>query len=127
MGKLGQAAGLTSELAANATGAQRQGLEMLRLREMFQAEAAASDPAKRAQLHREAVEFIRSRAGDKGSWAVATPAAADYVPDPIAEFGASKAPFEICLLATVLSSNHPLLHAANYYLAPPRYHTYTYN
>src|SRR5229473_1694445 len=120
MGKLGQAQGLTSELAANATGAQRQGLEMLRLREMFQAEATASDPAKRAQLHREAVEFIRSREGDKGSWAVAIAAAADYVPDPIAEFGASNDPFENYLLANVLYFKHRPLEAAKYYWAAAR-------
>src|SRR5216684_4003593 len=120
MGKLGQAQGLTSELAANATGAQRQGLEMLRLREMFQAEATASDPAKRAQLHREAVEFIRSREGDKGSWAVAIAAAADYVPDPIAEFGASNDLFENYLLANVLYFKHRPLEAAKYYWAAAR-------
>src|SRR6266849_5528191 len=120
MGKLGQAQGLTSELAANATGAQRQGLEMLRLREMFQAEATAPDPAKRAQLHREAVEFIRSREGDKGSWAVAIAAAADYVPDPIAEFGASNDPFENYLLANVLYFKHRPLEAAKYYWAAAR-------
>jgi tetratricopeptide (TPR) repeat protein len=120
MGKLGQAQGMTSELAANATGAQRQGLEMLRLRELFQAEATASDPAKRAQLHREAVEFIRSREGDKGSWAVAVAAAADYVPDPIAEFGASNDPFENYLLANVLYFKHRPLDAAKYYWAAAR-------
>src|SRR5579864_5477822 len=55
MGQPGQAAKLSGEAAAGASGATRQGLELMRLRELFEAERAATDPAKRASIHREAV------------------------------------------------------------------------
>src|SRR5229473_967760 len=56
MGQAGQAAKLSGETAEGASGQTRQGLELLRLRELFEAEKAATDPAKRASFHREAVE-----------------------------------------------------------------------
>jgi hypothetical protein len=115
MGKLNEARGLTSGLAANATGAERQGLAMLHLRELFRAEAASSEPAQRAELHRQIMEFVRAREGDKNSWAVATAAAAQYVNDPVAEFGGSKDPLEIWFLANVLYYRHRPLDAAKYY------------
>ena len=120
MGKLNEAQGLTSRLATNASGPQKHGLEMLHLREMFRSEAAASDPAKRADLHREIMDFIRARANDKDSWAISVAAAADYVSDPIAEFGASSDPLENWLLANVLYYKHHSLEAAKYYWAAAR-------
>jgi hypothetical protein len=120
MGKLNEAQGLTSRLANNASGPQKHGLEMLHLREMFRAEAAAHDPAKRADLHREIMDFIRARADDKDSWAISVAAAAAYVPDPIAEFGESSDPLENWLLANLLYYKHRPLEAAKYYWVAAR-------
>jgi tetratricopeptide repeat protein len=120
MGKLNEAQGLTSHLAQEASGPQKQGLEMLHLREMFRAEAAASDPARRAELHREIVDFIRVRENDKASWAVAVAAVAQYVSVPAAEFGQTSDGFENWLLATVYYFKHQPGEAAKYYWAAAR-------
>lgn len=120
MGKLNEAQGLTSQLAENANGAQKQGFEMLHLREMFNAEAATPDATKRAGLHRQILDFIRAREGDKDSWAVAVAAAAEYVRDPVGEFGGSNDPFENWVLANVLYYRHQPLEAAKYYWAAAR-------
>ena len=87
----------------------------MRLRELFEAEKAATDPAKRASIHREAVEYIKARQDDKNEWAIALSAIAQYVPDPVAEFGDSTDPFEKWLLASVLYFKHQPLPAAKYF------------
>lgn len=120
MGKMDQAQGLTARLSAGATGAQRRGLEMLRLREMFKQERAAADPAKRAELHRQIVAFARARENDKNDWAVVVATAADNLSDPEAEFGGANDPFQNWLLANILYYRHRPLPAANYYLAAAR-------
>jgi TolA-binding protein len=120
MGKLNEAQGLTSQLAENANRAPKQGFEMLRLREMFDAEAAAPEATKRAGLHRQIIDFMRGREGDKDSWAVAVVAAAKYVRDPVGEFGGSDDPFENWILANVLYYRHQPLEAAKYYWAAAR-------
>ena len=79
MGQAGQAAKLSGEAAEGASGQTRQGLELLRLRELFEAEKAATDPAKRASFHREAVEYIKARQDDKNEWAIALSAITQYV------------------------------------------------
>ncbi len=116
MGQAGKAAQLAGELAAGAYGSQREGLELMRLRELFEAESAASDTAKRASYHREAVDYIRARQDNKSQWAVALAAVAQYVPDPVAEFGGSSDPFEKFLLASVLYYKHQPLPAARYFV-----------
>ena len=115
MGQAGQAAKLSGEAAEGASGQTRQGLELMRLRELFEAEKAATDPAKRASFHREAVEYIKSRQDDKNEWAIALSAISQYVPDPVAEFGDSTDPFEKWLLASVLYFKHQPLPAAKYF------------
>jgi len=115
MGQAGQAAKLTAEAAQGASGSTRQGLELMRLRELFEAEKAATDPAKRASYHREVVEYIKQRQDDKREWAIALSAIAQYVPDPVAEFGSSNDPFEKWLLASVLYFKHQPLPAAKYF------------
>ncbi|MGH8011449.1 MAG: tetratricopeptide repeat protein [Candidatus Binataceae bacterium] len=115
MGQMNRAQRVTGQLASGATGAQREGLEMLRLREMFKAEQAITDPAKRARQHREIVDYMRARQHEKNGWAVAVAAASDYVSDPVAEFGNSNDPFEIYLLANVIYYKHHTLEAAHYY------------
>ena len=115
MGQAGQAARLTGEMAAGASGSTRQGLELMRLRELFEAEKAATDPAKRAAYHKEAVDYIRARQNDKNEWAIALSAIAQYVPDPVAEFGDSSDPFEKWMLASVLYYKRQPLPAAKYF------------
>ncbi len=116
MGKAGQAAKLAGELASGAYGSQREGLELMRLRELFEAESAATDPAKKADFHRKAVEYIRLRQNDRNDWAIALSAVAQYVPDPVAEFGNSSDPFEKWLLASVMYYKHQPLPAAKYFV-----------
>ena len=120
MGKIDQAQGMTARLASGATGAQRRGLEMLRLRELFKQEQAAADPAKRAALHGQIVGYARDRQNDPGDWAVVVATAADSLSDPVAEFGSSNDPFEDWLLANILYYKHRPLPAANYYWAAAR-------
>ncbi len=115
MGQAGQAARLTGEMAAGASGSTRQGLELMRLRELFEAEKAATDPAKRASYHREAVDYIRVRQDNKNEWAIALSAIAQYVADPVAEFSNSSDPFEKWLLASVLYYKRQPLPAAKYF------------
>jgi hypothetical protein len=120
MGKLNEAQGLASRLATSPSGPQKHGLEMLHLRELFRSEAAATDPAKRADLHRQIMDFIRARANDRDSWAISVAASSQYVADPVAEFGSSSDPLEIWLLANVLYYKHHSLEAAKYYWAAAR-------
>ncbi len=116
MGRMHDAQGLTSHLASQApTAAQRNGMAMLHMRDLFQAEAAAADPAKRAALHREIVDYARERENDKQGWAIAVASAAQYARDPIGEFGASGDPFQYWYLANILYYKHQNLEAAKYY------------
>lgn len=115
MGEAGKAASLAGELASGSYGSQRQGLELMRLRELIEAEQAATDPAKKASYHHEVVEYIRKRQHDKQSWAIALSAVAEYVHDPVSEFGHSSDPFEKWLLASVLYYKRQRLPAAKYF------------
>ena len=117
MGRSGEAQSLSSQLSMSGpmTRAQRNGIEMLRLRDMFRGEAATTDPAKRAAAHKQIVDFIRDREDDHDGWAIAIASAAQYCDDPIAEFGASRDPFESWFLANVLYYKHQNLEAAKYY------------
>ncbi len=115
MGRMNEAQGLTSHLAQATTGPQRNGMAMLHMRDLFQAEAAAADPAKRAELHREIVDFARERENEKEGWAIAVASAAQYAHDPINEFGASNDPFQNWYLANILYYKHQNSEAAKYY------------
>ncbi|MBV8770915.1 MAG: hypothetical protein JO166_01115, partial [Deltaproteobacteria bacterium] len=117
MGRMNEAQGLTAHLAEDSNGPQQRGLEMLHLRELFRAEAAEPNSAKREQLHRQILDFIRIRQNDKDSWAVAIAAAAQYVSDPVAEFGATGDSFQNWFLANLLYYKHRPLEAAKYYWA----------
>ena len=117
MGRMNEAQGLTARLAEDTNGPNQRGLEMLHLRELFRAEAVESDPAKGEQLHRQILDFIRVRQNDKSSWAVAVAAAAQFAPDPVAEFGGTDDSFQNWFLANVLYYKHQPLEAAKYYWA----------
>ncbi len=120
MGRMNEAQGLTAQLAEDANGPHRHGLEMLHLRELFRAEAVESIPAKREQLHRQILDFIRARQSDKDSWAVAVAAAAQFARDPVGELGGTEDGFQNWLLANVLYYKHQPLDAAQYYWAAAR-------
>jgi TolA-binding protein len=119
MGQVGKAAAITARLSNSTAGAEKQGAEMFRLQELFRAEANATDPAMRADYHRQAVGLIHDYYGTR-KWPLALGAVVRHVSDPEAEFGASKDPFEQYLLAEVLLSTHHPLPAAKHYLAAAR-------
>jgi hypothetical protein len=120
MGEVGKAAALSSRLAQTTTGVEMQGALMFRLQQLFKAEAEATDPARRAQLHHEAVTLLRDSYGSRREWPKALAAVAHDVADPEAEFGSSTDPFEQYLLAEVLAATHHQLAAAKHYLAAAR-------
>jgi tetratricopeptide (TPR) repeat protein len=120
MGEVGKAASLSASLALTTSGNEMQGAQMFRLAELFKAESAATDPARRAQLHHEAVELLRDSYGNRKEWSLSLAAVVRDVANPEAEFGASKDPFELYLLAEVLASTHHQMAAAKYYLAAAR-------
>ncbi|HEY2107937.1 MAG TPA: tetratricopeptide repeat protein [Candidatus Binataceae bacterium] len=120
MGDVAKAAALSSHLAQTTTSVEMQGAQSFRLQELFAAEAEATDPARRAQLHHEAVELLRNSYGNRKEWSMALAAVVHDVANPEAEFGQSKDPFEQYLLAEVLASTHHQLAAAKYYLAAAR-------
>jgi hypothetical protein len=117
MGRMHEAQGLTARLAEDSNGPQQRGLEMLHLRELFRAEAVESSAAKREQLHRQILDFVRARQNDRDSWAVAVAAAAQFAGDPIAEFGGTSDGFQNWFLANLLYYKHQPLEAAKYYWA----------
>jgi hypothetical protein len=117
MGRMNEAQGLTARLAEDTNGPQQRGLEMLHLRELFRAEAVESNPAKREELHRQILDFIRVRQNDRDSWAVAVASAAQFASDPIGEFGGTSDGFQNWFLANLLYYKHQPLEAAKYYWA----------
>jgi hypothetical protein len=120
MGEVGKAAALSAHLAQTTTGVELQGATMFRLQQLFKAEAEATDPARRAQLHHEAVTLLRDSYSSRKEWPKALAAVVHDVADPEAEFGASTDPFEQYLLAEVLVATHHQLAAAKHYLAAAR-------
>ena len=120
MGQVAKAAELSSHLAQTTTVSEIQGAQAFRLQELFRAEAEATDPARRAQLHHEAVELLRNAYGNRREWSIALASVVHDVANPEAEFGASPDPFEQYLLAEVLASTHHQMAAAQHYLAAAR-------
>jgi hypothetical protein len=90
------------------------------LKDLFQQEAVAADPAKRADLHRQVLDLIRANENDKDGWAIAVAAAAQYANDPVAEFGGSDDPLSNWFLANLLYYKHHTAEAAKYYWAAAR-------
>lgn len=88
---------------------------LLHLQTLFQAERATSDPAKKAEYHKQIIDAMKSKEDDKVYWAVDVSAASKYPTNAIQEFGSSSDPFEAWLLAAVLLSRKDEAHAAEYY------------
>jgi len=120
MGRPEKAAGITANLEGAATGEAKRGLEMLHLRDLFEQEAMTADPVKRADLHRQILDLIRANEDNQDGWAIAVASAANYAPDPVAEFGGTDDPFQNWFLANVLYYKHRGLEAAKYYWAAAR-------
>jgi tetratricopeptide (TPR) repeat protein len=95
-------------------------MEMLRLQNLFKAEAASNDPAKRAEYHKQAVDAMRGSEGNKQNWAITLASVGTNVQNPLAEFGNSTDPFEQFLLANVLYNKKQFPDAAKYFLAAAR-------
>src|SRR5882757_9122156 len=56
-------------------GTKTAGGQMLQLQTLFSAEAATSDPAKKAQYHRQVIDVMKTKENDKEGWAVDVAAA----------------------------------------------------
>ena len=121
-GDMDEAAKCTSKLGAVGGGdkGQGEGMAMFRLQQLFKAEAATNDSGKRAAYHKEAVDFMRGKESDKNGWGIVVAAVAQYVRDPVAEFGKSTDPFENWLLANVLYSKKQQAESAKYFLVAAR-------
>ncbi|HYK64895.1 MAG TPA: hypothetical protein VEY94_08110 [Patescibacteria group bacterium] len=88
---------------------------LLHLQTLFSAERATSDPAKKAEYHKQIVDAMKSKQDDKVYWAVDVSAASKFPKNATEEFGSSSDPFESWLLAAVLLSRKDEAHAAEYY------------
>jgi hypothetical protein len=95
--------------------AKTGGGQMLQLQALFTAERATSDPAKKAEYHRQIIDAMKSKENDKEGWAIDVAAASKFPTNAIQEFGSSSDPFESWLLAAVLLSRKDEAHAAEYY------------
>jgi tetratricopeptide (TPR) repeat protein len=113
-GKMGKAEEATKYCGAEA-GKKGSGNQMLQLQALFSAERATSDPAKKAQYHKQIIDVMKSKENDKEGWAVDVAAASKYPANVIEEFGNSSDPFEKWLLAAVLLSRKDEANAAKYY------------
>src|SRR5208282_1444053 len=120
MGEMEKSEQISGQLAQSAPVGQKAGMEMLRLQQLFKAEEASRDASKRAAYHKEAVDFMRTKEGDKDSWGIVVAAVAQYVRDPVAEFGGSSDPFEKWLLANVLYSKKQQPESAKYFVEAAR-------
>ena len=96
-------------------GTKTAGGQMLQLQTLFSAERATSDPAKKAQYHKQIIDVMKSKENDKEGWAVDVAASSKYPANVIEEFGNSSDPFEKWLLAAVLLSRKDEANAAKYY------------
>lgn len=107
--------GKAEEAAKTQPAATGSGGQMLQLQTLFSAERATSDPAKKAQYHKQIIDVMKSKENDKEGWAVDVAAASKYPTNAVEEFGNSSDPFEKWLLANVLLSRKDENAAAKYY------------
>jgi len=96
-------------------GGGKGGGQMLHLQTLFAAERANSDPAKKADIHKQIIDAMKSQENDKEGWAIDVAAASKYPANAVEEFGNSSDPFEKWLLANVLLTRKDEGTAAKYY------------
>jgi len=117
LGKMGKAEEATKYCNApiGGKGTDKYGNQMLHLQSLFQAEKATSDPAKKAEYHKQIVDAMKTMESDPKGWAVDVSAATHFPSNATEEFGSSSDPFEKWLLAAVLLSRKDEPGAAKYY------------
>ncbi len=117
LGKMGKAEEATKYCNApiGGKGTDKYGNFMLHLQSLFQAEKATSDPAKKAEYHKQIVDAMKTMESDPKGWAVDVSAATHFPSNATEEFGSSSDPFEKWLLAAVLLSRKDEPGAAKYY------------
>ncbi len=112
MGKAEEAAKLITP--GGGSGGDKYGRFMLQLQTLFQAEKA-SEPAKKADYHKQIIDAMKSEENDSKGWAVDVAAASKFPSNAVEEFGNSNDPFEKWLLAAVLLARKDEAGAAKYY------------
>jgi hypothetical protein len=116
LGKMGKAEEAAKYcVGSEGTGQAKGGNFLLQLQALFQAERATSDPAKKAQYHRQILDAMKTKENDKEGWAMDVSAASKYPKNAVEEFGGSNEPFEKWLLAAVLLSRKDEQGAVKYY------------
>ncbi|HEY6421554.1 MAG TPA: hypothetical protein VIX59_21355 [Candidatus Binataceae bacterium] len=91
------------------------GGQMLQLQTLFAAEKATSDAGKKAALHRQIIDVMKTKENDKTGWAIDIAAGSKYGGNAVEEFGNSSDPFEKWLLANILLNRKDENGAAKYY------------
>jgi len=115
-GKMGQPEEATKYCGSNTgPGGGKGGNQMLQLQALFSAERATSDPAKKAEYHKQIIDVMKPKKDDKEGWAIDVAAASKFPSNAVEEFGSSSDPFEKWLLAAVLLSRKDEAGAAKYY------------
>ena len=115
-GKMGKAEEATKYCGTNTAGpGGKGGNQMLQLQALFSAEKATSDPAKKADYHKQIIDAMKSKENDKEGWAIDVSAASHFPTNAVQEFGGSSDPFEKWLLAAVLLARKDEAGAAKYY------------
>jgi hypothetical protein len=112
---MGKADEATKYCSGPTGGKDKYGNFMLQLQALFQAEKATSDPAKKAEYHKQIVDAMKTMESDPKGWAVDVSAATHFPSNATEEFGSSSDPFEKWLLAAVLLSRKDEPGAAKYY------------
>jgi tetratricopeptide (TPR) repeat protein len=115
-GKMGDAAKAAEMMQGTQTaGKGASGQFMLQLQTLFSAERATSEPAKKAEYHKQIIDLMKTKENDKEGWAIDVSAATHFPSNAVEEFGNSSDPFEKWLLAAVLLSRKDEAGAAKYY------------
>jgi tetratricopeptide (TPR) repeat protein len=114
-GKMGKAEEAAKLITPGAGSGDKWGQLMLQLQTLFQAEKATSEPAKKAEYHKQIIDAMKSVENDSKGWAIDVSAASKFPSNAVEEFGNSNDPFEKWLLAAVLLSRKDEAGAAKYY------------
>jgi hypothetical protein len=116
LGKMGKAEEATKYCSGGPTKqGDKYGNLLLQLQALFQAEKATSDPAKKAEYHKQIIDAMKTVENDNKGWAIDVSAASKFPSNATEEFGNSNDPFEKWLLAAVLLSRKDEPGAAKYY------------
>jgi hypothetical protein len=113
--KMGKAEDAAKLITPGSGTGDKYGQLMLQLQTLFQAEKATSDPAKKAEYHKQIIDAMKSVENDSKGWAIDVSAASKFPSNAVEEFGNSNDPFEKWLLAAVLLSRKDEAGAAKYY------------